>query len=92
MEKDYEGWAKEQKKLEAKVVNIIFYEREIWWCALGTNLGFEMDGKHELRTRPVLIVKTFNRHFLWVVPLTSKPKKGPFITKLRIRARPHTWS
>ena len=78
MEKDFLGWARDQKKLEAKPINIIFHEREIWWCALGTNLGFEMDGKNELRTRPVLIVKSFNRHLLWVVPLTSKPKKGTF--------------
>jgi mRNA interferase MazF len=78
MEKDFLGWAKEQQKLEAKQRIVTFHEREIWWCALGTNLGFEMDGKDKLRTRPVLIVKRFNQHLLWVVPLTSKPKQGTF--------------
>jgi mRNA interferase MazF len=76
MEKDFFGWAREKERLEAEEVKVIFHEREIWWCAVGTNLGFEIDGKNEQRTRPVLIVKTFNKHFLWVVPLTSKPKEG----------------
>ena len=27
--------------------DIYFYEGQIWWAALGRNVGFEMDGKNE---------------------------------------------
>lgn len=55
-----------------------FNERELWWCAIGTNVGFEQDGKHENFERPILIVKKFNRHLCLAVPQTSKAKEGKF--------------
>ena len=50
------------------------YEREVWWCALGVNIGSEIDGKNENFERPVLIVKVISRNGFFGVPLTSKEK------------------
>ena len=55
-----------------------FHEREIWWASLGINIGFEQDGKNETFERPILVVKKFNRHVLWALPLTSKEKVGEY--------------
>src|SRR4051812_24730319 len=85
--KDYDGWMQVKKSLEARERTIIFHEREIWWCALGTNLGVETDGKNKLRTRPVLIVKRFNKQLLWVVPLTSTAKTGIFYLPVSYRGQ-----
>lgn len=30
---------------------------EIWWCAMGENVGVEINGKSEVFSRPVLIFK-----------------------------------
>lgn len=54
----------------------LFHEREVWWCALGANIGYEQDGNSELFTRPVVILSKFNLDACLIVPLTAKPKKG----------------
>ncbi|MDO8498165.1 MAG: type II toxin-antitoxin system PemK/MazF family toxin, partial [bacterium] len=55
--------------------NIFFREKEVWWTALGVNIGFEQDGKGEEFRRPVLILKKFNKYVVLAVPLTTKIKK-----------------
>lgn len=57
---------------------LFFHEREIWWASLGINIGYEQDGKNETFERPILVIKKFNRHVLWVLPLTSKEKTGVY--------------
>lgn len=55
--------------------SIFFREKEVWWTALGVNIGFEQDGKGEEFRRPILILKKFNKYVVLVVPLTTKIKK-----------------
>ncbi len=57
MEKDFEAWHKKKVGIHKKPKTVFFHEREIWWCALGANVGNEQDGKGALFTRPVLILK-----------------------------------
>ena len=54
---------------------VYFREGEIWWCSLGMNIGHEQNGKHQHFERPVLVFKKFNKHMLWILPLTTRPKK-----------------
>ena len=54
----------------------LFHEREVWWCSLGANIGFEQDGGGEDFERPVVILKKFNLDACLIVPLTARPKKG----------------
>ena len=70
--KDFDGWNNEVKVLESKKFEDFFYAREIWWCALGVNIGSEQDGKNDSFERPVLILKKINSNLLLMVPLTSK--------------------
>lgn len=56
----------------------MFHEREIWWCSLGENLGFEQDGKNEHFERPVLILKKFSHDVFLGIPMTSTKKNHPF--------------
>jgi mRNA-degrading endonuclease toxin of MazEF toxin-antitoxin module len=78
--KDFDTWNELKKRLQIseKAKDFYFSEREIWWCSLGVNLGFEQDGKNDLFERPVLIIRTFNKEVLWIVPLTSKHKKNKY--------------
>jgi hypothetical protein len=63
MKKDFDGWIKKKKSLHesSKEKAAYFYEREIWWCSIGINIGFEQDGKNEHFERPVLVLRKFNR-------------------------------
>ncbi len=78
MEKDFDGWNARKKRMEVAEQKKFFHEREVWWCSLGVNVGFEQDGKNDLYERPVLVIQKFNRDILWAIPLTSTKKKGAY--------------
>lgn len=78
MKKDFWKWHKKKEEIDNTKGTALFHEREIWWCALGTNIGFEQDGSGELFTRPMVILSKFNLDACLVVPLTAKLKKGKY--------------
>jgi hypothetical protein len=51
--KDYDGWTNKKKRLDARVLpmDFFFLEREVWWAAIGVNIGREEDGKLRPKTR-----------------------------------------
>ena len=76
MQKDFPGWHRQKEQLHAQHHTPTFQEREIWWCSVGVNVGHEMDGKNQFYNRPVLIVRKFNPHIFFGVPLTTKMKQN----------------
>lgn len=80
MEKDFDTWNQKKKELHAKVLDSIlfFKEGEIWWVHLGVNVGFEMDGKGKESTRPVLIIKKYNKFSFLALPLGTSPKLNKY--------------
>lgn len=85
IKKDFDAWNVSKKKINDAVKNNDFYfhEREIWWCSLGVNIGYEQDGKNKNFERPVLILRKFNRDIALIVPLTSSVKENLFYYKLK---------
>ncbi len=51
-------------------------EGEVWWAAVGENVGVEIDGKNEKFSRPVLILKKHSNLFFTAIPLTSQLHNG----------------
>jgi mRNA interferase MazF len=79
MKKDYKIWI----PIKSEINNNEKYpegykEREIWICSIGENIGFEEDGKNESFSRPVLILRVFNKNFCHIVPLSKTNKRGKF--------------
>ena len=71
MEKDFDKW-NERKKIVHKRTDVpFFHARELWWCALGVNIGFEQDGSGVEYYRPILILKGMSRYTCFVLPLTT---------------------
>ncbi len=77
MQKDFEAWSKRKKEINIGTANF-YHERDIRWCSLGVNIGFEQDGTSKEFRRPVLILKGFSRYVCLVVPLTTSKKKNPY--------------
>ena len=77
MQKDFDTWNTRKKELD-RVKPHFYYEREIRWCSLGVNIGFEQDGTSETHRRPVLIIRGFSLHVCLVVPLTTSKKQNPY--------------
>ena len=78
MEKNFKKWHSIKALLDKKKKEIYFKEREIWWCSLGLNIGFEQDGKNYRFERPVLILKKFSKDLFWALPSTSQDKTGEY--------------
>jgi mRNA interferase MazF len=76
--KNFDLWNSLKKGLEARSSVPEFSERDIWWCSLGLNVGYEEDGKNENFERPVCILRKFNKEIFVGLPLTSTRKGSPY--------------
>ena len=85
MEKDFENWHRLKAKLQSHEKIQIFKESEIWWCSIGINLGCEEDGKNGKFSRPILIIKKFNKQMFWAVPLTTSVKENRHYYKINFQ-------
>jgi mRNA interferase MazF len=78
MERDFDAWMRAKAGIDRKERRVFFHEREIWFCHLGTNVGFEQDGKGTNFGRPVIVFRKFNKEVFWAIPLTTRAKGGRF--------------
>ena len=75
MEKDFDAWNEQKKRINTGTFDDYVHAREAWWCAIGANIGVEADGKHDTFERPVLVLRKFSKDAVLVVCLTSRVKK-----------------
>ena len=71
MQKDFDGWNEKKKVINNRHTAPFCHERELWWCTLGINVGFEQDGSDIEYRRPVLILKGLSKQTCLVIPLTT---------------------
>ncbi len=62
MSKKFDNWNDVKKNLHGEHKAIIFKERDIFWVSIGVNIGYEQDGKGEIFSRPVVVVKKYNNN------------------------------
>ena len=74
--KQFNKWNELKQKLNKENTVPYFKEREIWWCSIGLNIGHEQDGKSTIASRPVLVIRKFNKRLFWGIPLSTKIKEG----------------
>jgi len=91
MEKNFDSWNEKKKSIHQDGLVPFYHQREIWWCSLGTNVGFEIDGTGENFDRPILILKGFNKNTFLGVALTGRKKEGKYYFYLgEVEGRPAT--
>lgn len=78
MKKDFQKWNTKKIQVNDTVQVPFFHEREIWFCALGLNVGFAQDGRGEDFQRPVVTIKKFNNQVCWAIPLSKTIRRGPY--------------
>jgi mRNA interferase MazF len=76
--KKFDEWNDIKKELDIKKKNVIPKEREVYWASIGENIGFEQNGKGDVFSRPVLIIKRFSKNIFYGVPLSTQIKDGNF--------------
>jgi len=82
--KDFDTWNENKKVIHTTNENKLYHEREIWWCSLGVNVGFEQDGTGASGERPVVILRGFSKQVCLIIPLTTSEKKNPYHVPLGI--------
>lgn len=77
MEKEFDKWNEIKKQIDDDEMSRLYHTREIWWCSLGINVGFEQDGSGDEYRRPVLILKGLSKHTCLIIPLTAASQDHP---------------
>lgn len=78
MQKDFDTWNTRKKIINSFPEAPFYHEREIWWCSLGVNVGFEQDGTGRNYDRPVLVLRGFNAQVFFGVALTGKKRQSKY--------------
>lgn len=78
-----------QQKITIQNLSILptFNEGEVWWVAIGENVGIEINGKNERFSRPVLIIKKLSREGFLGIPLTSQKHGGSWYVSLVFKGK-----
>jgi len=87
--KRYNEWNQIKIKIDAKTKKIVIpKEREVYWASIGENIGNEQNGKGDIFSRPVLIIKRFSRSMFFGVPLSTQTKEGNFFYNFTFLDKP----
>ncbi|HMT01332.1 MAG TPA: type II toxin-antitoxin system PemK/MazF family toxin [Candidatus Absconditabacterales bacterium] len=78
--KKFDDWNNEKKRIDEIKLSFFPKSREIRYCKLGVNIGFEADGKGEF-SRPVLVIQKIGSLF-FCIPMTTKHKDNCYHYKL----------
>ncbi len=74
----FDKWNKLKKEINEKEKNIFFREWQVWYISMWKNIWFEQNWKNKDFSRPVLVLKKFNKNiFLWI-PTTTVEKSWKF--------------
>jgi len=78
--KDFNRWNELKKKIdeEDSLPDNFPKEGEVWMSSVGVNIGYEQNGSEDNFSRPMLIIKKFNNHMFWAIPLSTKQKDFDF--------------
>ena len=91
MNKNFDKWNEKKKQLHAETERLFFREGEIWWAHIGLNIGYEIDGKQDDFSRPVLILKKYNQFSFLALPLSSKAKENIYWLSVGIVDNRHAY-
>ena len=78
--KEYDIWNNLKKVIQSEINELNYFpqESEVWMSSIGKNIGYEQNGSGSNFSRPLLVVKRFNNHMFWCIPLSTKQKKFDF--------------
>lgn len=90
MKKYFKNWISVKSGLHYAGVFRTVKEGEIWWCAVGENVGVEINGKNEEFSRPILVLKKLSKYGFMGIPLTSQEHVGSWYVEFVFRDKKQT--
>ena len=83
--KNFTNWFELKPELDKKLKRIQFSQRDVWVTHLGTNIGFEIDGKKSQLLRPCLVYKKLSHQTALVIPVTHTVKNGSWYSPSSVK-------
>ena len=71
-DRNYEDWMLVKDGIQYGKTKRSFKEWELWWCAVGENVGVEINGKGMRFMRPVIVFKKFGKLSFTGIPTTTQ--------------------
>ena len=88
MSKNFKEWHSVKERLHKETKKtIVPKEREIYWVSVGVNIGHEQDGKGNIFSRPVLVLKVYTKNLFFGVPLSTQIKQGSFFFEFEFNGK-----
>lgn len=84
-EKRFKEWIILKEKIHNIARIRTIREGEVWWAALGENVGVEINGKNDGFTRPILVFKKLSRFSFLGVPLTTQEHYGTWYSSFEFK-------
>lgn len=82
-------WIQKKITLHHRINRPSYRERDIFWCSFGENVWDEENGKWAEFTRPVLVIRKFNKNIFLGIPLSTKIKpENPFYIEITMHGSP----
>lgn len=60
---------------------------EVWWVAIGENVGVEINGKSEYFSRPVIVFSKLSHLGFMGIPLTTQEHTGSWYVNFRFQGK-----
>ncbi len=90
MKKFLEWFGLKEKIDKGSVGPSLYKDGDVWWCALGENIGIEINGKGQNFLRPILIYRKLSKDGFLGVPLSTKIKKGSWYVDIVFHEQTHS--
>ena len=85
---EYDKWNEKKQYINfSRTPNIYLKEREVWWCSIGLNVGFEENGKGSRFNTPVLILKKYGPQVFIGALISNTQKTGSFYYRFLLKGR-----
>lgn len=81
------SWADVKAGLNTTSDERIFSEGDVYWAAVGENIGVEINGKNSRYSRPVVILRKLSPKGFIGVPLTSRGHSGSWYIPFEFQGR-----
>jgi len=81
----FDAWNIYKKRLDAVGRTPAIKDGEVWWGAVGKNIGSEINGKNEKFSRPILVLRKLSRYTFMGIPLTSQEKEGDWFVRFTFK-------
>jgi mRNA interferase MazF len=79
---NFDLWNEQKQTIHNGEKNRYVKEGDIWWCALGINIGNEQNGGQNGFERPILVIRKFSNQTCLIALLTTKTCSHPFRIKI----------